>query len=166
MATNRKRGRPLTDESTLLHPRKVWIRPTVLHGEILDIPEPSKAALKRWKHMVDACMVAILAQPSRANNTAPKNKVAFRFPDGWKKPEKFLTGVIVSRYDGGVVREFNAEQLLLWLYVRKLCLYCARDLYKMRSTVMHGLNTLEKEIDTMLEEDYNDPIEGTQGEEE
>lgn len=164
-----KRGRPPLEDHELLHPRKVWVRPTVLRGEILDVPQPSKAELKRWSHIVDACVAAIMTQPSRANNTAPKNKVAIKFEASWKKPIDFLKGVLKYSCDEYVIREFNAEQLLLWLYVRKLAPYCASDIYKERQGIMVNMGKIEKELEIMLDEDivgeHNEGIEDINEEE-
>ena len=164
-----KRGRPLVPDEDLLHPRQQWVRPTVLHGEILDIPDPSKAEIKRWKIIEDACILAIMTQPSRANNVAPKNKVAVRFKKSDKKPIDFLRGVLKSSDDIYEIREFNAEQLLLWLYVRKLSKYCARDIYKERQGDMTSIGKMEKELEIMLDEDiiveHNDGTEDINEEE-
>jgi hypothetical protein len=152
MESPRKRGRPPLEDHELLHPRKVWVRPTVLRGEILDVPQPSEAALKRWSHIVEACVAAILTQPSRAYNIAPKNKVAIKFESSWKKPTDFLKGVLKYTCAEYKVREFNAEQLLLWLYVRKLAPYCASDIYKERQGIMNSFGRMERELEIMLDE--------------
>ena len=163
-----KRGRPLVPEEDLLHPRKQWVRPTVLHGEILDIPDPSKAEIKRWKSIEDACILAIMTQPSRADNVAPKNKVAVRFKKSDKKPIDFLRGVLKSSDGVYEIREFNAEQLLLWLYVRKLAPYCASDIYKERQGILANMSKMEKELEIMLDEDivmeHNEGSEDNEGE--
>ncbi len=164
----RKKGRPCLPDNQLLHPRKVWNRPSVLRGEILDVPQPSKAALKRWNHIVEACVAAILTQPCRADNIAPKNKVAVKFESGWKKPTDFLKGVLKYSCAEYEVREFNAEQLLLWLYVRKLAPYCASDIYKERQGIMANMSKMEKELEIMLDEvvevEHTESIEHNEGE--
>lgn len=119
-------ARPLLDDSLLKHPRR--IRKSPLRSSATTIPKPSKAEIKRWQKLVNVCVAAVLAN-DRTDNLGIKNKVTISFAKKAKKHIGFPIGRIVERTERGVVIEYNAELLLVFLYERGLTPYTPTQLY-------------------------------------
>lgn len=150
-------------EEDLLHPRKVWVRKNVLKGDRLTDKPPSKALIRLYGGYVQAAIVAVLFQPPRSDNVAKKNKIEVSFPKKHKFPEGWPIGRIVKELDGIVTRAYNAELIVLWGYQYLYCKWQPSDLYKHRGPVMHGMASLERNLEITLdegvEEEYNSSVE-------
>jgi hypothetical protein len=105
-------------------------------GVQLDIPTPSEADLAKWAKIVERCRVLVLTNAS-CHDGAKKNMLELRLSG--KPPKGFPVGRIVQKHeDGSQTRKYNAEQILMWLWERKLAPWNAGMLYRMRREVMQG----------------------------
>jgi hypothetical protein len=138
-------GRNKKPDHELLHPR--YKRKSFTCGEVNpDAPEPTKATLKRWKPIFDACCKAVLTNET-LHAQPIKNKIRINWgPKG--APEGFPGH---GRNVGGS-REYNAETVLLWMYENKLSPYNPSMLYRSRLSLMHSINKL---LDAGQESLYN-----------
>ena len=161
-----KRGKgrpPIADESLLKHPRVVRNRRSPVTSTQID-KEPTKAALKKYKSLVELCIVTIMNQPSRACNRAKKLRTVLKHPVKWKKPEGWPVGRIVeSNVDGYNYVSYQAELLLLWLWERKLSKYSPTMLYKKRQATLGEITKMENMLDMVDVQEYDGCIEEDEG---
>lgn len=134
-------------DDQLKNPRK--IRKSPMKGVQLDVPEPSKKELKRWKPLLDLCTVAVLTN-DRVDNIAKKNKIRISYPNKEAIPKDFPRGFPKGNSSDTITLEYNAELVLRWLWERKLAPYNANMLYKQRMGILMGLTNLQKELDVEL----------------
>ena len=161
----RGKGRPLLDESLLKHPRKKNNRRSPVTSTQID-KEPTKAALKKYKALVELCIVTIMNQPSRKDNLSKKLRIILKHPVKWKRPEGWPLGRFVERdVDGYDYVSYTAELLLLWCWERKLSKYSPTMLYKKRQHTMGEITKMENMLDMVDVEEYDGCIEVNQGEE-
>lgn len=132
-------GRPRIDDSLLKNPRTGYKLKSRYRGTQLDIPAPSEAELAKWAKIVEKCRILVLTNAS-CHSGAKKNMIELRMRG--KMPKDFPRGRIVATHeDGSQTRRFNAEQILMWLWERKLAPWNAGMLYRMRKEAwmsMHG----------------------------
>lgn len=110
-------SRPLLPADKLKHPRHT--RKSTVQGKQLDVPTPSKALKEAWKPVIDAAL-ACLVENDRKDNIAKKTRMYLSFLVETKPPARFPVGRVEKKADGTVVRSYNAEQVLLWAWERKL----------------------------------------------
>lgn len=162
----RGRGRPMLPENELLHPRKKNNRRSPVTSTQID-KEPTKAALKKYKSLVELCIVTIMNQPSRADNISKKLRIVLKHPVKWKRPEGWPVGRFVEKnVDGYDYVSYTAELLLLWAWERKLSKYSPTMLYKKRQSTMGEITKMENTLDMVDVEEYDGNIEVNQGEDE
>lgn len=161
----RGKGRPLLPEDELLHPRKKNNRRSPVTSTQID-KEPTKAALKKYKSLVELCIVTIMNQPSRADNIAKKLRIVLKHPIKWKRPEGWPVGRFVEKdLEGYNYVSYQAELLLLWLWERKLSKYSPTMLYKKRQYLMGEITKMENMLDMIDVQEYDGCIEDNEGEE-
>jgi hypothetical protein len=162
-----KRGKgrpPVEDEATLKHPRVIRNRKSTVTSTQID-KEPTKAALKKYKSLVELCIVTIMNQPSRADNISKKLRIVLKHPVKWKRPEGWPVGRFVeSNVDGYNYVSYTAELLLLWLWERKLSKYNPTMLYKKRQYLMGEITKMENMLDMVDVEEYDGCTEDYEGE--
>lgn len=162
----RGKGRPLLDESLLIHPRKKNNRRSPVTSTQID-KEPTKAALKKYKSLVEFCIVTIMNQPSRRDNIEKKLRIVLKHPVKWKRPEGWPVGRFVEKNVNGYdYVSYTAELLLLWCWERKLSKYSPTMLYKKRQSTMGEITKMENMLDMVDVEEYDGGIEFNQGEDE
>lgn len=155
----RKRGRPLLDESLLLHPRKKNNRRSPVTSTQID-KEPTKAALKKYKSLVELCIVTIMNQPSRKDNVAKKLRIVLKHPVKWKRPEGWPLGRFVEKdVEGYDYVSYTAELVLLWCYYNRYSKYSPTMLYKKRQAMMGEITKMENMLDMIDVEEYDGCIE-------
>ena len=157
-----KRGKgrpPVEDESKLKHPRVVRNRKSTVTSTQID-KEPTKAALRKYKSLVELCIVTIMNQPSRADNKAKKLRIVLKHPVKWKRPEGWPLGRIVeANVDGYNYVSYTAELLLLWCYTNRYSKYSPTMLYKKRQHLMGEITKMENILDMVDVEEYDNNIE-------
>ena len=157
-----KRGKgrpPIADESLLKHPRKKWNRRSPVTSTQID-KEPTKAALKKYKSLVELCIVTIMNQPSRKDNLSKKLRIVLKHPVKWKRPEGWPIGRFVKKdLDGYNYVSYQAELLLLWAWERKLSKYSPTMLYKKRQAMMGEITKMENMLDMVDVGEYDNYIE-------
>lgn len=164
--TKRGRGRPMLPENELLHPRKKNNRRSPVTSTQID-KEPTKAALKKYKSLVELCIVTIMNQPSRTDNVNKKLRIVLKHPVKWKRPEGWPVGRFVEKnVDGYDYVSYTAELLLLFLWERRLSKYSPTMLYKKRQHTMGEITKMENMLDMVDMEEYDGCIEVNQGEDE
>lgn len=126
--------------------------------ERLDIPEPSAAEKSKWAHIARLCWERVVTNPS-STVTGNKNMVVIAWPSRKDIPVGFPPGKNVeNKIDSKVLKKYNAEGVLMWLYERKLCDKSVSDIYRLRNTValeMDGVFTgllLEHNANNILSE--------------
>lgn len=155
----RGRGRPLLDESLLLHPRKKNNRRSPVTSTQID-KEPTKAALKKYKSLVELCIVTIMNQPSRKDNLSKKLRIVLKHPVKWKRPEGWPLGRFVeANVDGYNYVSYTAELMLLYLFERRLSKYSPTMLYKKRQAMMGEITKMENMLDMVDVGEYDNYIE-------
>lgn len=160
------RGRPLLPEDELLHPRKKNNRRSPVTSTQID-KEPTKAALKKYKSLVELCIVTIMNQPSRKDNISKKLRIILKHPVKWKRPEGWPLGRFMEKdIDGYNYVSYQAELLLLWAWERKLSKYSPTMLYKKRQHLMGEITKMENMLDMVDVGEYDECIEVNQGEDE
>lgn len=140
-------ARPKLPDSQLKHPR--CIRKSTTTGKQLDIPEPSKKEKKRWEPVVAYAMSCVV-QNDRKDNIAPKTKMFVKFAKGTKPPKGWPRSVVKTiNDDGSTTYSYNAEQILLWAWERKLAKYNPSMLYaRLRRFNSDLRNLLDLDVDT------------------
>lgn len=162
----RARGRPLLPEDELLHPRKKNNRRSPVTSTQID-KEPTKAALKKYKALVELCIVTIMNQPSRKDNISKKLRIVLKHPVKWKRPEGWPLGRFVEKdVEGYDYVSYTAELVLLWCYTNRYSKYSPTMLYKKRQAMMGEITKMENMLDMVDVEEYDGSIEVNQGEEE
>lgn len=164
MENKRPRGRPRLPEDELLHPRKIVHRRSPVTSTQID-KEPTKAALKKYKALVELCIVTIMNQPSRKDNIEKKLRIVLKHPVKWKRPEGWPLGRFVEKnLDGYDYVSYTAELMLLWCWERKLSKYSPTMLYKKRQATMGEITKMENMLDMVDVGEYDGGIEVNQGE--
>lgn len=157
-----KRGKgrpPVDDESALKHPRVIRNRKSTVTSTQID-KEPTKAALKKYKSLVELCIVTIMNQPSRKDNISKKLRIVLKHPVKWKRPEGWPLGRFVEKdVDGYDYVSYTAELMLLWCWERKLSKYSPTMLYKKRQSTMGEITKMENMLDMVDVEEYDGCIE-------
>lgn len=147
-----KQGRPPLPDEQLLHPRKQWVRRNVLKSVVKASKPPTKAMVALYGPIIEEAIVAVLSQPSRANNVAKKNKIDVTFPSNHKFPLGWPNGRIVKELDGMVTRAYNAELVVLFGYEYLYIPWQPTDIYKERQGIMNSFGKMERELEIMLDE--------------
>lgn len=164
-APKRGRGRPMLPEEGLLHPRKKNNRRSPVTSTQID-KEPTKAALKKYKSLVELCIVTIMNQPSRADNISKKLRIVLKHPVKWKRPEGWPLGRIVeANVDGYNYVSYTAELMLIYLFERRLSKYSPTMLYKKRQHLMGEITKMENMLDMVDVGEYDTSIDNNEGEE-
>lgn len=157
--SKRGKGRPLLNIALLKHPRKKNNRRSPVTSTQID-KEPTKAALKKYKALVELCIVTIMNQPSRADNISKKLRIVLKHPVKWKRPEGWPLGRFVEKdLDGYNYVSYQAELLLLWCWERKLSKYSPTMLYRKRQYLMGEITKMENILDMVDVEEYDSGIE-------
>ena len=157
----RPRGRPRLPEDELLHPRKIVHRRSPVTSTQIG-KEPTKAALKKYKSLVELCIVTIMNQPSRKDNLSKKLRIVLKHPIKWKGPEGWPLGRFVERdIDGSDYVSYTAELVLLWCYYNRYSKYSPTMLYKKRQAMMGEITKMENMLDMVDVGEYDSYIENS-----
>ena len=147
-------GRPRLPDSELKYkrPPEGYKRKSNHVSQQLDIPEPSAKEKAKWQPLAQLCWKLVITNPS-SHEAAKKNMVEI----AWNSAEEIPAGFPRGRYSkrkvsGKLIKRYNAEAVLMWLWERKLCKYSVSDLYKMRTQAwMSAIGELKADHGVLLE---------------
>ena len=151
-----KIGRPRlpSDQLKYKRPPEGYKRKSNHVSQQLDIPEPSAKEKAKWEPLAQLCWKLVITNPS-SHEAAKKNMVEIAWNSAGEIPEGFPRGrYSKKKVAGKVVKRYNAEAVLMWLWERRLTSRSVSELYRLRTEAWMGaVSSLN--IDIGLWGEYN-----------